>query len=183
MNQQSNTQLGEEHVIPYNLGCLPSPSGAGKLFIQYDDIAYVVFQAVAVEPHHKEYHHIGNAIVECHGVGLTRSGYPNDEGLPEHPLYYKGLKDIDGVGEVINSRWKAELELQMDTSARRIWGDQYFTAYNVSANSKRAWDWKHLVFTFKECTFECIAHKVVVTLTSNTYSEIIHSITQRMISD
>ena len=30
-------------------------------------------------------------LVECVGLGLSRFGYPNDEGLGEHRLYTRGL--------------------------------------------------------------------------------------------
>jgi hypothetical protein len=84
-------------------------------------------------------------------------GYPNDEGLPEHPLWNSGLSSIEtSIVEVVRSQWLKDIGDQKDRSAKRIWGG-------------RGMDWKpsnslskHFVITLKEATFECIAEELNV---------------------
>lgn len=173
-----------EHVIPVDIGCWPSLSGSGEVIIQTEDLTFVVFQAnLTTASESGRYEGSRRAVVECVNCSLTKYGYPNDEGLLEHPLYSKGLSETIGVGEVINSTWMRMLEEQMDTSARRIHGNQYYKAYNVPPAGERIWNWKHFIFTFKEGTFECIAHDLRVTLTSKSYEEILSDISQRILDD
>ncbi len=52
-----------------------------------------------------------------------RCQYPNDEGLPEHPLWNHGLSDIESsIVEVAGSPWLAEVRVEQERSAKRIWG-------------------------------------------------------------
>ena len=80
------------------------------------------------------------AYIDC---TITRFGYPNDEALGGHPLYAKGLQPY-GVFEVHGSSWPAELEAQN----RRVFPDSH------------SFDYRHLVFTFHDSTFECLASTI-----------------------
>lgn len=84
-------------------------------------------------------------------------GYPNDEGLPEHPLWNHGLSDIESsVIEVAGSSWSAELRDQREQSAKRIWGGRGMSWTPMTESDK------HFVVTLKEATFECIAEELTV---------------------
>jgi hypothetical protein len=74
-------------------------------------------------------------------------GPPNDEALAGHPLAPRGLQPY-GIFEVIDSSWVRALE-----RTNRI--------YRLH-NEDRFRRPRHLVFTFHDNTFECIAEKAVV---------------------
>ena len=153
--------MTDEYVIPYDIGCEPSPSGSAEVIIQSEAHTFVLFLAMNTGSVERGLDDL-IAVVECQNCSLTKFGYPNDEGVWEHPLFLKGLDRFSGVLEVINSSWKAALEEQMDTSARRIHRGNYHDLYDVPVGGKRQWKWKHFIFRFKENTFECIADSLKV---------------------
>ena len=162
---------GQEYVIPHFSGLKPSPSGSGEVIIQTEGFTFVVFVVFGSSD---------IAIVECAGCSLTKFGYPNDEGRNEHPLYDKGLNQCPGIGEVINSTWKAELDLQTEASARRIhrnsW-DSYLKnmkMYEEEYGERK--EPKHFIFEFKENTFECIATELKITISDDSYEKILSDI-------
>ena len=88
----------------------------------------------------------------------TLFGGPNDEALPEHPLYQKGLAALGhGICEVLNSSWAKEVMSQAGRSAERIWGDRFDKAYG-----KHDWSTRHFIVSFHDGTFECLADDFVV---------------------
>ena len=170
-----------EYVISVDIGCQPSFSGSAEIVIQTENMTLVVFRALSVKLSDSGcYDDLGFAVVECERCSRSQFGYPNDEGLPEHPLYHQGLSDADGIAEVINSSWAAALEKQMETSARRIWGSSYDEAYSVPEGENQRFAGRHFIFTFKENTFECIADSLKLHLIKISYQEAISFINQRM---
>lgn len=100
---------------------------------------------------------LGVAILECVNASSAKMGYPNDEGLPEHPFWSDGLADIESsVVEVSGSQWLADIQHQMNRSANRIWGGRGIEWVPPTESSK------HFVITLKEATFECIAESLTV---------------------
>jgi hypothetical protein len=75
----------------------------------------------------------------------VKFGYPNDEALPGHPLYSRGLRNY-GIFEVLNSTWRKMLADQNVVS---------FPNPKPSARSSR-----HFVVTFHDSTLECIAESI-----------------------
>jgi hypothetical protein len=76
-----------------------------------------------------------NVIVHCHGVLISRFGYPNDEALAADPLYAAGLKFNDMV-EVIDSPWLRELNERNRTKFPQFKGYEhkhYFMAFHDSS--------------------------------------------------
>gem|GEM_PF-2575555 len=76
-----------------------------------------------------------NVIVHCHGVLITRFGYPNDEALAGDPLYPTGLKFYDVV-EVINSPWLRDINDRNRTRFPNFRGyahKHYFMAFHDSS--------------------------------------------------
>ena len=171
----------DEHVVSADIGCQPSFSGSAETIIQTGGKTLVVFHAISSKLSADGcYDNLDFALVECVGCCRTQFGYPNDEGLPEHPLYSQGLSEIPGVAEVVNSSWSATLGSQMDASARRIWGDQYFKAFKVPQGGERVFNWKHFIFTFKENTFECIADELKVISVGKPYENIMEEVSRRI---
>ncbi len=71
------------------------------------------------------------AIIYFNDCADFKLGYPNDEGLDDHPLYGRGLT-FYAAHEVVNSSWIRQVGFSL-------------------AN------YHHYILTFKDSTFECIA--------------------------
>jgi hypothetical protein len=185
MCKENAVRRSDEYVVPVDIGCKPSPSGGGEIVIQNEEgPVFLIFNAVSSQVSERGLlERLGVAVVECMGCALTKFGYPNDEGTNEHALWDKGLSECTGVCEVMNSSWKAALEQQMDTSARRIWGDQYHRAYEVPEGGERQWDWRHYIVLFKENTFECVADSLKLTSMHKTFREALADVYQRILED
>jgi hypothetical protein len=144
-------------VISYDLGCEPSPSTPGEMMLANGWHTYLLFNAVSktadLSGHLQQ---LGVAFIECKQCMVSKYGYPNDEGLAEHPLWGLGLRSAQSsILEVVDSPWSTEVYEQRIASARRI-------------SPTRSTDWvnpkdhRHFLITFKEGTFECIASSLVV---------------------
>jgi hypothetical protein len=155
-------------LCPYDIGCEPSPSVPAETLLQDGWKTYLLFfavsKAVGESGHLKD---LGVAALECKQCGMSKFGYPNDEGLPEHPLYNYGMADLQSsVHEVIESAWAEEVSQQRIASAQRIWG-------------RRGMDWtwatkrthRHFIITLKEKTFECLASELSVECFFKTFEE------------
>jgi hypothetical protein len=171
---ESMSSESQEYIVNCDIGCYPSTSGSGEVLMQSDRCTFIIFDANSSALNEQGFSEdLGTAVVECRGCSLTRFGYPNEEGQDDHPLWLKGLRDCDGIGEVINSSWKASLESLMDASARRIWRDRYYKSYNVPEGGQREWKWKHFIFIFHENIFECIADELVLTLSPKPFNQVL----------
>src|SRR5262249_19044487 len=146
------------HIRPYDIGCEPSPSGAGETLLQFAEAAtYLVFFAVSKDL--TECRNLGWAVVLCRECEMTKFGYPNDEGLPEHPLFELGLADAESVLEVVDSKWEREVSGQKIASARRIFQHSPEVLASVGKDRSRS---LHFIVICKESTFECIASALTV---------------------
>ena len=147
-------------VVPYNIGCEPESVPAETL-LQDGWATFLLFRAVSrtvsTSGHLDD---LGIAVLECTGCAATKFGYPNDEGLHEHPLYDRGLSDAPtAVVEVTDSAWAREVSEQMRLSTARIWGT------SPSSASLR-----HFLICLKELTFECLASQMEVKLYTKDFS-------------
>lgn len=86
------------------------------------------------------------SFIHCWGALL---GWPNDEALPRHRLWARGLRDCLWSAEVIHSRWIAELEERNRVHDRH--------------DPNRFVSLRHYVLLFKDSTFEGVARDVEVT--------------------
>ena len=117
----------------------------------------------------------GVAVLECESCSVTKFGYPNDEGLPEHPLYSLGLANASSaILEVVGSPWASEVAGQQRASTDRIWGGRGMTRPVSSSKSGR-----HFVVLLKEQTFECIATELTVRLFAKDFAEAYLYVQQR----
>jgi hypothetical protein len=146
-------------VQPFYIGCEPSPSVPAETLLQDGWKTYLLFFAVSKAIDESGYlRDLGVAVLDCQHCVASKFGYPNDEGLPEHPYYRCGMSELaTSVLEVVDSPWVQEVTDQRVASARRIW-------------ERRGMDWswargnqpRHFILTLKEKTLECLASSLVV---------------------
>jgi hypothetical protein len=149
---------------PYDIGCEPSPSEPAETLIADGWATYLLFFAVSKTVDETGYRKdLRVAIVECKHCSSAKLGYPNDEGLPEHPLYHLGLGTAESrILEVIDSPWSVEMHQQTDASARRIW-DGRTSSWKPEPGTPP----RHFVILLKEKTFECLASELSVSFVQN----------------
>lgn len=97
----------------------------------------VVYRTAVIAPTDEEF-----AVLRFPVCTILKFGYPNDEALPGHPLYPKGLSYY-GHFEVLDSSWVKTLAEQNPVSFP-----------NETPSRKRS---RHFVVTFHDSTLECIA--------------------------
>lgn len=146
-----------QNIVPYDIGCEPSPSDSGEVLVQDGESTFLLFCAVSQTVQASGYlEDLGVALLECIGCVATKFGYPNDEGLPEHPLYAMGLDDaVSSVLEILDSEWAQEMESQIQRSADRIWGSSRSRISNRPPP-------RHFIICLKNRTFECLADQMIV---------------------
>jgi len=153
-------------IRPYNIGCELSPSIPAETVLQDGWETYLLFFAVSKAVDESgSLEDLGVAVVKCQQCMMAKFGYPNDEGLPEHPLYEFGLDTASSsVLEVVDSPWASELFGQRIASARRI-------------RPQRRCDWidadqhRHFIVPLKAATFESIASALTVEAYYKTFGE------------
>lgn len=153
----------QDKVEELDLGISPDAGISGPLLLQDDYAAFLTFNAVRpnvdgrMEP-------AGTAVVEIVGCSTTKFRYPNDEALPGHPLYSKGLSYYSTF-EVRQSSWVADKAAQNRVS---------FPNYTRSGL-------RHFVFTFHDSTFECLADDIKIEVSQEPYSQIFQRLTERIL--
>lgn len=145
-------------IRPYDIGCEPSPSIPAETLLKDGWKTYLLFYAISKTVQESGYYgDLGVAILECVNCSSAKMGYPNDEGLHEHPLWNNGLSDMESsIAEVADSSWLAEIRDQRERSAKRIHGNL------AMSPPPRTQSDKHFVILLKEATFECIAEELAV---------------------
>jgi hypothetical protein len=150
----------------YNIGCQPSPSLSAETLIQDSHKTYLLFFAVSNSVDEKGcLKNLGVAILSIEGCIISKFGYPNNEGLPEHPFFEYGLAKYP-VLEITNSSWVEEILEQIDTSSRRIRSN----GFNCQSSEKKSIK-RHFIITLSETTFECIASSLIVERYCETFDE------------
>jgi hypothetical protein len=155
-------------VQPFDVGCKPSPSVPAEMVIQNGWKTYLLFFAVSKAVGPSGYlDNLGVAVLDCDQCVMAKFGYPNDEGLPEHPLYRFGIADTSSSFlEVLDSSWAADVDGQQVASARRIWGGRGIEPDWLNDCKSR-----HFIVTLKEKTFECLASSIAVERYYPTFAE------------
>lgn len=157
----------EQRVVAIDVGCRPEGAVSGAVLLQTEGFAVLLFNAMSiaknaagrVEP-------LGTAVVEFTRLRLTRFGGPNDEALPEHPLYRHGLSALGYcVCEVEHSAWAKEVGARDEASARRIAGAHFErSCANVRFVPR------HFLFSFHDSTFECLADELRVRISKAPFA-------------
>ena len=158
------------NVHKYDIGCEPSPSIPSEILIQDGWHTFLLFFAVSKDVNEKGFlDDLGVVILECVSCAMTKFGYPNDEGMPEHPLYENGINNIEtSIIRVSNSQWLEEVDKQMSASTKRIWGER-----DTKSTIEKASSLNHFIITLKELTFECLASDLHVVKYVKTFDEAI----------
>lgn len=153
----------------YDIGCEPSPSVPAETVVQDGWATFLLFFAVSKSVDETGYlKDLGVAVVECTRCSASRFGYPNDEGLPEHPLYTLGLGTAgSSILEVVNSTWAQEVHQQKIASSQRIWRGRNLTR-GVAGPSEPP---HHFIIPLKEKTFECLASGLSVVFFAKDFPE------------
>jgi hypothetical protein len=151
---------GAPHAIPLNFGFEPEAAVSAPLFIEGEHKAFLTFNArvTGASPDSTSREVAGpTGVVELEQCHLSRLGYPNDEGLEEHPLSEHGLTAY-GSFEVVNSQWIKE----------------------VASGFAGA---RHFIFTFHDSTFECIAKSAKGYLSETPFAECIRTLSASAVGD
>jgi len=151
---------------PYDLGCEPSPSVPCETLLQDGWDTFLLFYAFDSESR--------VIVVECEDCASSRFGYPNDEGLPEHPHYRDGISGGEGSFFVSESTpWLSDVSTRMRESSRRIWGGRGMET--PPARNKLF----HFIATLKQATFECIASGLKVVHRADGFDDAFAYVRQR----
>jgi hypothetical protein len=134
---------GDQYAVPLDLGFEPSSAVTNPSLQQDEYSAILRFNAVAKRPDGTFVD--GTAEVTFASCSITKFGYPNDDALPGHPLYGRGLSPY-GIFQVHNSEWDRALREQNLVS---------FPNGHQPAGTDL-----HLVFSFHDSTFECICASI-----------------------
>ena len=156
-------------IQPYDIGCEASPSVPSETVLQDGWATYLLFFAVSktIDESTGYLKDLGVAVVECEGCSSTKFGYPNDEGLPEHPLYSFGMADTSSTVLVAEGTpWLKEVLGQQRASTERIWGSRGIARKETTESPQR-----HFIVPLKEATFECIATSLKVVLYAKNFNE------------
>jgi len=157
-----------DKVIAYDLGCEPDPSTPAETLVQDGWDTFLLFFAVRrTSTGPRRFEDLGVAVVRCEQCTMSRFGYPNDEGLPEHPLYNRGMAECSSsVMEVLDSSWGKEVYSQRRASAARIWGARQMSTPEAFSRIPR-----HFIVALKEATFECLAGSIRVDHICTSFEE------------
>ena len=130
-----------DQVIKLDVPWLPDP-GHSYPHLFADDIGptMVVYRTAESAPTDDKW-----AVLRFPLCRIVKFGYPNDEALPGHPLYPKGLSCY-GLFEVLDSSWSKSLDEQNLVS---------FPNPSPSRRSRR-----HFIVMFHDSTLECIAESM-----------------------
>ncbi len=149
---------GLDYAVPLEVGWLPEAAVSNPVLFQTDYDAFLTFNAVQTSVEGRR-HKAGTAVAEIRRCSITQFGYPNDEALPGHPLYSRGLSAY-GIFEVRNSLWVRQI-----TERNRV-------SFPNAPDSKK----KHYIICFHDSSFECIADALKITVTDRPYAEIFASL-------
>jgi hypothetical protein len=156
---------GEEYAIPVPIGFVPESAVSGPLLLQSERRTFLVFNAMRNMPDGRR-EDAGCGIIEFKHCSITKFGYPNDEALPGHPLYERGLLPY-AINEVIDSRWDREM-----TRQNRV-------AFPNTPDSTA----RHFIVTFHDSTFECVAGDFVATLSEEKWTATAAALLKRAMED
>ncbi|MBI5368831.1 MAG: hypothetical protein HZA54_17485 [Planctomycetes bacterium] len=160
---------GEPYAQALDIGCQPSPSGSGEIFLQAVDgpRVFLFFANATHLDASGHFRDLGRAVVRLHGCSQTKFGYPNDEAFDGHPLAGRGFAGV-GVFEVIGSPWEAELNRQ-----NRVNFPETPPSHGLH----------HYLFAFKENVLECLCERIEVSITKEFLPTILEEWTDELMRD
>jgi hypothetical protein len=141
-----------ERVVEIEGLKLPLPSSPSNEVILHGDLSSFLIYSTYYASTDRS---LKSVLVACAGLSLSRFGYPNDEGLPEHRLFSKGFDSLNGFGEVEDSELLKEYESMSKRSSERIWSGRGASFPYLEIPPHR-----HFIISFKENVFEVICHEL-----------------------
>ncbi|MDB5306349.1 MAG: hypothetical protein JWO38_551 [Gemmataceae bacterium] len=140
-------------VVEHDIGCFPELAVSGPLLMADDGRLVFSFNStrLAADGYHRD--DAGRTVVRVASCLAFKFGYPNDEALPGHPLYGRGLVGT-AVYEVLESSWVAELARQN----RVRFPDTDMTRWGV----------RHFLFSFHDSTLEVLCRGLEVSLSGES---------------
>jgi hypothetical protein len=154
-------------VVEIDVGCVPEAAISGPVLLQSDRRAILTFNAMRVRADGMR-EDAGTAVVELRDCVCTQFGYPNDEALPGHPLYRRGLGAHGyAVYEVLRSSWVRRLEAQN----------------RVCFPNTGTWRARHFVVAMHDSTFECIAGDLALRVVAAPSDDLFVGLLDRVLSD
>jgi hypothetical protein len=100
------------------------------------------------------------ALVQFAGTYAHMFGPPNDEAFSGHPLASRGLRPY-AVHEVHNSSWIRQLERM--NAVHPYHRKEHFASY------------RHLIFSFHDTTFECVAEGFSVSIHTGSVADVLRN--------
>lgn len=155
-----------DQVVKLDLGFKPEAAISGEVLVQTERSTFLTFNAMGLGPDGIHYRGIGFALLEFNICLQTRFGLPNDEALPGHPLYSKGVQTY-AMYEVLNSSWIDQLAEQ-----NRV---KFPTTTNFDS-------FRHFILTFHESIFECVAEGFTSEVFDGPYEQLFARIAERVMS-
>lgn len=131
-----------DRVVKLDVPWLPDPRESDPRLFADAFTIMVIYEVAETAPAPNEEVY---AVLRFQTCRIVKFGYPNDEALPGHPLYPKGLRCY-GLFEVLDSSWSKSLDEQDPVSSSHP---------NQSRDS-----WRHFIGTFNDSTLECIAQSM-----------------------
>lgn len=129
--------LAMDEVVELDVPWIPDPGAPTPRLAAVEGHCRVIYRPASVAPTEMPL-----AVLEFLGCEAVKFGHPNDEALPGHPLYAKGLRYYS-VLEVLESSWSAELH------------EHNLVPFPHSTSWRG--DRRHFVVTFHDSTLECLA--------------------------
>jgi hypothetical protein len=151
----------EERAVPVDLGVIWADGGPMPVLLQEGGTAFLVFHLAPIDPSGGD---VG--IIEWLGCSATSFGYPNDEALAGHRLWERGLSEIDGAAEVLNSSWIARMEV-----ANRV---------HPKHDPARFAALRHFVLPFQDDTFECAAEGYRIETANESLGRVVERLAARL---
>lgn len=149
-----------ESFQPLDLDFVPNAGASDAMLLQCETSAFLVFNAVrwAVGRKPREEFVAIFTFGLCHA---TRFGYPNDEPRVSIPRYKTVGADLV---EVLQSEWAADVR----TQNRIGFPDREYDAG------------RHVLFQFKDSTFECLCQSFEVEVTTEPRTAVIKRLVERL---
>jgi hypothetical protein len=135
--------MAKPEVVAIDLGVRWEPNAPDEMLIQNESDAWLILAPHFEDP---DLDPVVLRWIHCWGALL---GPPNDEARSGHPLWNRGLQSCLWAGEVIHSRWIADLEARNRVHPRH--------------DPMQFQGLRHFVLLLHDSTFETIARDVEVT--------------------
>lgn len=161
----------DEKAVPIDLGIRWDAGAPLPHLLQSEHRTFLTFYLYEQDPdwNYTPSAPVHIAIIEWHGCYETLLGWPNDEALPGHRLWERGLKETSyfSAAEVRNSSWIAEIEKGNRVHPRHQ--PERFAAL------------RHYILLFHDSTFECLVEGYTIEKVFKPMSEVLSQLAHRII--